>query len=642
MEYFHALSLAFLEMTFLFVGLSLLYNQRSATGQAPFHMALGVLLLFAHLVAAADIRATLAGTLDFPIGPIVIFLPLMAAFLMVYIIDGTLAAQRIILGVVALYGLYLYLGEITRLQCNWLGFSITAGLPGATLDRLLGASRASMNVTALSRLLDFFLLPIVFTRCKNYGINRFFSILLAFYAAHLVGALLRQLVLTLLGLPAELIDGEFLARAIAELWLAALLSIYLAKIEKDVRTGEKSPLDILFAFFGSYGRSKELEAHLREWENRYQLVLENAGELILMTDEEGRIVDANLSAVKLLGAESAASLEKRPLFPRLRVISPPEFQLDRVPAAPVRFRCILDEQSSRAVTLACTLSPIRLRGQTLLVLIGSDITEETRLAAERERLSEQLTHSQRIESLGLLAGGIAHDFNNYIHAILGHVDVITLLYPPENPEVTAHLEKISGIAEQAGHLTSQLLGFARKGKYRVTDVDIRKTIESSLALLGPNKRQVEISFRTIPGMPTVRADSLQLQQVLLNLMLNAIDAMEQNEGEQRLTLFAGPATEAPLPFSPPADHPGARPEDYIFIQVADNGCGMDHATIEKAFEPFFTTKPVGRGTGMGLAMVYGTVSHHQGWIQLESTPGAGSNFCIFLPCSGPADSQEKP
>ena len=169
-----------------------------------------------------------------------------------------------------------------------------------------------------------------------------------------------------------------------------------------------------------------------------------------MTDEEGRIVDANLSAVKLLGAESAASLEKRPLFPRLRVISPPEFQLDRVPAAPVRFRCILDEQSSRAVTLACTLSPIRLRGQTLLVLIGSDITEETRLAAEKERLSEQLTHSQRIESLGLLAGGIAHDFNNYIHAILGHVDVITLLYPPENPEVTAHLEKISGIAEQAG------------------------------------------------------------------------------------------------------------------------------------------------------------------------------------------------
>ena len=447
--------------------------------------------------------------------------------------------------------------------------------------------------------------------------------------------------LTTLGLPAEIIDGEFLARAIAELWLAALLSIYLAKIEKDVRTGEKSPLDILFAFFGSYGRSKELEAHLREWENRYQLVLENAGELIIMTDDNGRIVDANHSAVKLLGADSAATLEKRPLFPRLRVLSPPDLRLDQVPETPVRFRCVLDEHTSRAVTLACTLSPIRLRGQTLLVLIGSDITEETRLAAEKERLSEQLTHSQRIESLGLLAGGIAHDFNNYIHAILGHVDVITLLYPPENPEVTDHLQKISGIAEQAGHLTSQLLGFARKGKYRVTDVDIRKTIESSLALLGPNKRQVEISFRTIPGMPTVRADSLQLQQVLLNLMLNAIDAMEQNQGEQRLTLFAGPAAEAPLPFSPPADHSDARPEEYIFIQVADNGCGMDRATMEKAFEPFFTTKPVGRGTGMGLAMVYGTVSHHQGWIELESTPGAGSSFCIFLPRSGPAETQEK-
>ena len=124
-------------------------------------------------------------------------------------------------------------------------------------------------------------------------------------------------------------------------------------------------------------------------------------------------------------------------------------------------------------------------------------------------------------------------------------------------------------------------------------------------------------------------------------MLNAIDAMEQNQGEQRLTLFAGPAAEAPLPFSPPADHSDARPEEYIFIQVADNGCGMDRATMEKAFEPFFTTKPVGRGTGMGLAMVYGTVSHHQGWIELESTPGAGSSFCIFLPRSGPAETQEK-
>ena len=641
MEYFHAISLVFLEMTFLFVGLALLYNQRNAIGQTPFHIALGVLLLFSHLVAAADIRATLAGTLDFAVGPVIIYLPILAAFLMVYITAGTLAAQRIILGVVALYGLYLYLGEITRLQCNWLGFSITAGLPGATLDRLLGASRASMNISAISRLMDLFLLPIVYTRCKNYGLNRFFSILLAFYAAQLAGTLLQQLVIAFLGLPGEFVDGEFLARAVAELWLATLLSIYLAKIEKDIRTGEKSPLDILFAFFGSYGRSKELEAHLREWENRYQLVLENAGELIVMTDANGRIVDANHTAVKLLGAESAAALERRPLYPRLRVISPPDLRLNRVPEKPLRFRCILDAHTSRAVTLACTLSPIRLRGRTLLVLIGSDITEETRLTAERERLSEQLTHSQRIESLGLLAGGIAHDFNNYIHAILGHVDVITLLYPPDNPEVTDHLQKISGIAEQAGHLTSQLLGFARKGKYRVTDVNIHETIESSLALLGPNKRQVEISFRTIPGMPTVRADSLQLQQVLLNLMLNAIDAMEQIEGEQRLTLFAGPAVDAPLPFTPPADHPGARAEDYIFIQVADNGCGMDRATMEKAFEPFFTTKPVGRGTGMGLAMVYGTISHHQGWIELESAPGAGSSFCIFLPCSGPPESPEK-
>ena len=129
----------------------------------------------------------------------------------------------------------------------------------------------------------------------------------------------------------------------------------------------------------------------------------------------------------------------------------------------------------------------------------------------------------------------------------------------------------------------------------------------------------------------MRADTLQLQQVLLNLMINAIDAMANNTGEKRLTLFAGPASEAPLPFTPPPEHADAKLSDYVFIQVADNGCGMSEAIRRKLFEPFFTTKPVGRGTGMGLAMVYGTVTNHQGWIQLETAPGKGSNFCLFLP-----------
>lgn len=632
MEYLHALLLTFLELTFIFVGLALLYSQRRAIGKAPFFMSLGLLLLFSHFIGAADLRVTLIGTLDFQVGNTIIFLPILAALLMVYITEGTLAAQRTIIGIVVLYGLYLYIGEITRLECNWLGFSITSGLPAAALDHLLGESRNSMNLVALSHLLDLFVLPIAYTRLKNFGLNRFFCVCGGFLVTQLIGTALFLGIATAIGLERTVLDGNFIARLIASVWLAVMTTIYLEKLEVDIRSGEKSPLDILFAFIGSYGRSKELEANLREWEDRYRMVLENAGELIIMLNPAGRIIDANIAAGKLLGVENPAQLINQLLYPRIRLLDSGIVHLGSVPEQPVQFRCVLDEKSPRRIVLSCTLSPIRMRGQILLVLIGRDITEETRLAEEKARLSEQLAHSQRIEALGMLAGGIAHDFNNYIHAILGHIDVITLLHPPEDPEVTRHLEKVTTIAEQAGHLTSQLLGFARKGKYQVVDLDIQPVIENSLALLGPRKRQdLEISLHVLPQVGKVRADTLQLQQVLLNLMINAIDAMANNTDEKRLTLFAGPASEAPLPFTPPPEHADAKLSDYVFIQVADNGCGMSEAIRRKLFEPFFTTKPVGRGTGMGLAMVYGTVTNHQGWIQLETAPGKGSNFCLFLP-----------
>lgn len=641
MEHLHALLLIFLETTFVFVGLAVLHNQRRAIGAAPFYMAVGLLLLFSQFLTAADSRALLYGSLEFQISAIVIFLPVLTALLMVYITEGTLAAQRMIIGSVVLYGFYLYLAELTRLQCNWLGFSINSGLPAATFEQLLAQSRGAMNLGTAWHLFDFFIVPIVYTRLKNFGLGRTFCILGALFFAHLVGTFAFLLLAGPLGIEAGVLDGNFVVRLAALFWLGLLLALYLAKIEGDNRSGEKSPLDLLFAFFGSYGRSKELEANLREWEDRYQVVLENAGELIVMLTPNGRIIDANIAAGKLLGAGSPGALVHRLLFPRLRITSPEGLKLGAPLNRPVQFNCIADEGSPQSVMLSCTLSPIRMRGRTLLVMIGRDITEETKLAEEKARLSEQLVHSQRIESLGMLAGGIAHDFNNYIHAILGHIDVITFLHAPDDPEVTNHLEKIAAIAEQAGHLTSQLLGFARKGKYQVVELDIRRLFEDSLALLGPRKRHdIEISLRTAPEPPMVRADALQLQQVLVNLMLNAIDAMAENSGEKRLTLYAGPAAECPLGFHPPPGRGELDPADYLFIQVADNGCGMDAETRQKIFEPFFTTKPVGVGTGMGLAMVYGTVTNHQGWIELETAPGRGSNFCLFFPSSGPEGGAE--
>ena len=640
MEHVHALLLTFLEMTFIFVGLGLLYSQRRTIGSAPFYMSLGLLLLFSHFISAADIRTVLFGAYEFEVGRIVVFLPVLAAYLMVYITEGTLAAQRIIIGAAVLFGLYLYLGELTRLQCNWYGFSLTSGTEAITLDSLFAGSRDSMNLVALTHLVDFLILPIAYTRLKNFGLGRFYAILTALLTALLFGSLLSLLSAWVYEIPFLFFDGNFLARLIGGSYLALLLAVYLSKIEVDVRSGSKSPLDILFAFVGSYGRSKELEENLREWTDRYRLVLANAGEMIVMLNREGLVVDANFAAARLLGCGKPDELVNQSLVLRMRILDRPDLTLCGDLESPVRFRCRLDEGTPAEKLLSCSLSPIQTRGQLLLVLIGRDITEESRLAEEKARLAEHLVHSQRIEALGMLAGGIAHDFNNYIHAILGHVDVINFLHQPDNPEVVDHLEKISTIAEQAGTLTSQLLGFARKGKYQVTDLDLKQVLENSLGLLGPRKqRDLSISVEVAEGLGPVRADALQLQQVMLNLMINAIDAMENNPGEQILTIEAGPASSSPVPLAPPQERGAVDPADYLFIRVTDNGCGMTEETRRKLFEPFFTTKPVGQGTGMGLAMVYGIVTNHQGWIQFESEPGRGTSFYLFLPFGGRGEAQ---
>ena len=159
--------------------------------------------------------------------------------------------------------------------------------------------------------------------------------------------------------------------------------------------------------------------------------------------------------------------------------------------------------------------------------------------------------------------------------------------------------------------------------------------ENSLGLLGPRKqRDLSISVEVPDGLGPVRADALQLQQVMLNLMINAIDAMENNPGEQILTIEAGPASSSPVPLEPPPERGTVDPADYLFIRVTDNGSGMTDETRKKLFEPFFTTKPVGQGTGMGLAMAYGIISNHQGWIQFKSAPGKGTSFYLFLPFGG--------
>lgn len=641
-EHIQALLLAILEMVFIFVGLALLYSQRRSIGKAPFFISIGLVTLLSTLVSAADCRVVLAGTMDFSVGSVVLLFPVISIILMVYITEGTLETQHLIIGLVVFFGLFLYLGELTRLECNWLGFSINSGISANTLDELLAGSRSATNVLGLSYLLEMFLIPMIYTRLRLFKIHRIFSILGAFLLAVTITYLLFGVIIN--SSFAALFDtGTFVARLCAAVLIAILLQIYLSMVERDIKSGEKSPLDLVFAFFGSYGRSKELEKNLREWEDSYKVILENAGEVILMTTASGKIINANLEAVRVLGGAEPDDLLDKLVFPRLKIIDHPDLDLNQLSEEPVRFRAVLDESSSDSVILSCSVSPIKLRGQSILLLIASDITEEIRSNQEKEQLREQLAHSQRLESLGMLAGGIAHDFNNFIHSILGHVDLITLMYKPERKEAVSHLEKITSIAEKAGHLTSQLLGFARKGKYQLVDINIQKLLEDSIELLGPqNLKHAAISFKHENNLPPVKADQLQIQQVLLNLMLNALYAMKDVE-DGKLSLMTGRALNAPIKPERPAELGNCDLSRYCFIMIKDNGIGMSDEVKRKVFEPFFTTKPIGQGTGMGLAMAYGTISNHHGWIQLKSELNIGTAFYIFLPFSdnrsagGPAD-----
>jgi PAS domain S-box-containing protein len=250
-----------------------------------------------------------------------------------------------------------------------------------------------------------------------------------------------------------------------------------------------------------------------------------------------------------------------------------------------------------------------------------DITERKRA----EALESQLRHTQRIEAVGRLAAGVAHDFNNLLMVITGRSHILLHRLPGTDPR-RRHVELIQSTALRAGALTRQLLAFSRKAALRPTVLDLNDLV----ADLAPMLRrllgeQVLLEAMAVPGLGLVRADRGQIEQVVLNLSVNARDAMPQG-GRLALTLADVEVTPEFV-----AEHPGAHPGRHVAIAVRDSGLGMDAETRARLFEPFFTTKEPGRGTGLGLAMVYGIVKESGGYIDVESQPGRGSTFTVYLP-----------
>ncbi|HFB83707.1 MAG TPA: response regulator, partial [Thermodesulfatator sp.] len=239
--------------------------------------------------------------------------------------------------------------------------------------------------------------------------------------------------------------------------------------------------------------------------------------------------------------------------------------------------------------------------------------------SEKRRLEHQLRQAQKMEAVGTLAGGIAHDFNNILTGIIGHLELAMLRLPKDSP-VTKDLETIRGQAERAAGLVRQLLAFSRRRMLEFETLDLNQVVREMAGMLSRIIGEtISLQLDLAPNLPPIYADRSAIEQIILNLCVNARDAMPQGGV---LTLKTRAVTD-PLRKGP----------ERIFLEISDTGTGMEKEVLERIFEPFFTTKDPGKGTGLGLSMVYGLVEQHRGTIQVRSEPGRGSTFTILLPVS---------
>ena len=333
--------------------------------------------------------------------------------------------------------------------------------------------------------------------------------------------------------------------------------------------------------------------------------------LAIQTIDDSTFVDVNEAFAAMAGVPRDELIGQNPGEVRLGLDFPPAILADRRAGRPVRNAETQISTRGGAVRQALiSFERITLGGEPHVLLLAQDISERLRLEAE-------LRQSQKMEAIGQLAAGIAHDFNNVLTIIEGHASL--QLGMPELPaDVADSFTQIEQAAERAANLTRQLLAFSRRQIMRPRMLNLNVVIRDVAAMLRRLlSENVSLRCELPAELPMILADETSLGQVLMNLVLNARDAMPKG-GEIFISTSAETGSDT-------------RVGDFICLRVSDTGAGMDEATRARIFEPFFTTKEQSQGTGMGLATVHGIVHQHEGWIKVTSTPGEGSSFLVFLP-----------
>ena len=360
-------------------------------------------------------------------------------------------------------------------------------------------------------------------------------------------------------------------------------------------------------------------------------VVEQSPVSILITHPDGRIVFANPHLCQVTGYELSELEGADSAILRSEMVSP---ELITEINAIVRGGASWHGQLANRMKdggvyhVRTTIAPIRGPDGTipLHIMLEEDITEWLADQERRKRLEDQLFQSQKLESLGTLAGGIAHDFNNILTGIIGYCE-LARLGAGENPELLSDLQRIHAAGLRARDLVSQILTFSRRSTVKLAPIDIAAPVSEAMKLVqASTPSTVQILTRLEPGV--VRADSTQIQQVVLNLCTNSVHAMRDRAGRLEVSTTQVTVDDA-LRLEVP-ELVGGR---WIRITVSDNGHGMEEATLQRIFDPFFTTKKPGEGTGLGLAIVQGIMAGHNGFIRVRSTRDVGTTFDLYFPLS---------
>ena len=368
---------------------------------------------------------------------------------------------------------------------------------------------------------------------------------------------------------------------------------------------------------------KRIEDALKQSEEKYRIVLEANPDPVVVYDMEGKVTYFNMAFTNVFGWTLEECFGKS-----MDVFVP----TDAWPETRMMINKVLSGENfsgieTRRYTKEGNIIPVGISGAIYRDKNGNPMGSVINLRdiSEQKELEMQFQQAQKMDAIGTLAGGIAHDFNNLLMGIQGCTSLMSFDIDSNNPNVE-YLNRIENYIKNASSLTKQLLGFARRGKYEIKPTDVNDIVNKSSEMFGRTKKEITIHKKFHPDIWTVEVDQPQIEQVLLNLYVNAWQAMS-GTGDLYLQ------TENTILNDNDVKPYGLNSGRYVKISVTDTGVGIDEAIQNRIFDPFFTTKEVSRGTGLGLASVYGIIKNHSGIINANSKKGEGATFNIFLPAS---------